>query len=101
MRFEIVGKNISVTDAMRTKIEKKLSLLNKYLIIDNDTVARVVVNVYPNSQKIEVTIPTKVGLLRTEVVHGKIPGDSGSRRLQGHSRRHQERRSGHSGRHRR
>jgi putative sigma-54 modulation protein len=72
MRFEIVGKNISVTDAMRTKIEKKLSLLNKYLIIDNDTVARVVVNVYPNSQKIEVTIPTKVGLLRTEVVHEDI-----------------------------
>lgn len=68
MRFEIVGKNIEVTEAMREKIEAKLSALDKYLIIDDETIARVVARVYPNSQKIEVTIPTKVGLLRTEVV---------------------------------
>lgn len=68
MRFEIVGKNIEVTEAMREKIEAKLTALDKYLIIDEDTIARVVARVYPNSQKIEVTIPTKVGLLRTEVV---------------------------------
>lgn len=67
MRFEIIGKNISVTPAMREKIEKKLSSLEKYLLIDEDTTARVVVRVYPNSQKIEVTIPTRVGILRTEV----------------------------------
>lgn len=67
MRFEIVGKNITITDAMREKIEKKLSGLEKYLLIDPDTTARVVARVYPNSQKIEVTIPTRVGLLRTEV----------------------------------
>lgn len=69
MRFEIVGKNVTVTPAMREKIEKKLSNLNKYLIIDDDTVVRVVARVYPNSQKVEITIPTKVGLLRTEVVN--------------------------------
>ena len=68
MRFEIVGKNVDVTEAMREKIETKLTALDKYLIIDEDTIARVVARVYPNSQKIEVTIPTKVGLLRTEVV---------------------------------
>jgi ribosomal subunit interface protein len=67
MRFEIVGKNVSVTPAMKEKIEKKLSGLNKYLLIDSDTIVRVVARVYPNSQKVEVTIPTKVGLLRTEV----------------------------------
>ncbi|MBE6123534.1 MAG: ribosome-associated translation inhibitor RaiA [Erysipelotrichaceae bacterium] len=69
MRFEIVGKNISVTDTMRSRIEKKLHGLEKYVLIDENTVARVVVRVYPDSQKIEVTIPTKVGLLRTEVKH--------------------------------
>ncbi len=69
MLFEIVGKNITVTDSMREKIEKKLSGLTKYLIIDENTVARVVTRVYPNIQKIEVTIPTKVGLLRSEVQH--------------------------------
>lgn len=68
MRFEIVGKNIEVTPAMREKIEKKLSSLDKYLLIDPETIARVVARVYPNSQKVEVTIPSKVGVLRTEVV---------------------------------
>ncbi|MEE3486916.1 MAG: ribosome-associated translation inhibitor RaiA [Bulleidia sp.] len=72
MRFEIVGKNIEVTPAMREKIEKKLSRLEKYLVIDENTTARVVTRVYPNSQKIEVTIPTKAGLLRTEVVNDDL-----------------------------
>ena len=67
MRFDIVGKNIEVTPAMREKIEKKLSGFDKYLLIDDDVIARVVTRVYPNSQKVEVTIPTKVGILRTEV----------------------------------
>ncbi|MBQ6221495.1 MAG: ribosome-associated translation inhibitor RaiA [Solobacterium sp.] len=69
MLFEIIGKNITVTSNMREQIEKKLSGLTKYLIIDDNTIARVVTRVYPNSQKIEVTIPTKVGLLRSEVTH--------------------------------
>ena len=69
MRFEIVGKNVEITDSMRDQIEKKLSNMDKYLLIDPDTIARVVARVYPNSQKIEVTIPTKIGLLRTEVVN--------------------------------
>ena len=69
MRFEIVGKNITITDTMREKIEKKLSGLQKYLLIDPDTTARVVARLYPASQKIEVTIPTRVGILRTEVEH--------------------------------
>lgn len=68
MRFEIVGKNISVTPAMKEQIEKKLSSLEKYLLIDSDTIVRVVARVYPTSQKVEITIPTKVGILRTEVV---------------------------------
>ena len=53
---------------VKATIEAKLSALDKYLIIDDETIARVVARVYPNSQKIEVTIPSKVGLLRTEVV---------------------------------
>lgn len=68
MRFEIVGKNVTVTPAMKEKIEKKISSLSKYLIINDDTIVRVVARVYPNSQKVEVTIPTKIGILRTEVV---------------------------------
>ena len=69
MRFEIIGKNISITSSMREKIENKLSALDKYLLIDPDTTARVVARVYPSSQKVEITIPSKVGILRTEVKH--------------------------------
>ena len=43
--------------------------MDKYLLIDPETRARVVVRTYPLTQKIEVTIPTKVGILRTEVEH--------------------------------
>lgn len=67
MRFEMIGKNVRITDAMKEKIEAKLSHLEKYVLIDEDAIARVVVRVYPNSQKIEVTIPSRVGLLRSEV----------------------------------
>ena len=69
MRFEIIGKNVTVTPAMKEKIESKLSALDKYLLIDPSTIARVVARVYPNSQKVEVTIPTKIGILRTEVIN--------------------------------
>lgn len=69
MRFEIVGDNVRVTEAMRNQIEKKLSGLEKYVLIDDNTTARVVCRVHPNSQKIEVTIPSKVGILRSEVEH--------------------------------
>lgn len=69
MRFEIVGKNVTVTPAMKEKIESKLSSLEKYLIIDEDTIVRVVARVYPNSQKVEVTVPSRIGILRTEVVN--------------------------------
>ncbi|SJZ83907.1 ribosome hibernation-promoting factor, HPF/YfiA family [Anaerorhabdus furcosa] len=69
MRFEIVGQHVSITEGMRTKIENKLSFLDKYFLIDEDTIARVVVKIYPTTQKIEVTIPSKIGLLRAEVEH--------------------------------
>ena len=72
MRFEIIGKNIKVTSAMEKQIEKKLSTLSKYVQLEEDTVARVVTRVYPNGQKIEVTIPTKFGILRTEVTNDDL-----------------------------
>ena len=44
----------------------------KYFIIDDSVVANVVVRVYPNKQKIEVTIPTKYAVLRAEVTHDDL-----------------------------
>ncbi|MEE0831459.1 MAG: ribosome-associated translation inhibitor RaiA [Longicatena sp.] len=72
MKVQIYGKNITVTAAIAEKIEKKLNHLEKYFIIDENVVANVVVRVYPNKQKIEVTIPTKYAVLRAEVVHDDL-----------------------------
>ena len=69
MKFEIYGDNITITEGMKHKIETKLSFLKKYLLIDENTTARVVAKVYPNAQKVEITIPSKVGILRAEVMH--------------------------------
>lgn len=69
MKFTIYGENVSIKNEMREKIENKLSFLSKYVVVDEDVSARVTVKRYENALKIEITIPTKVGLLRSEVVN--------------------------------
>ena len=66
MIIDIVGKNISVTPAMREWVEKKLSVLQKYFQVEESTKVRVVARTYPSSQKVEVTIWGKFGTLRAE-----------------------------------
>ena len=50
MKVQIYGKNITVTPAIAEKIEKKLNMLNKYFIIEEDVTANVVVRVYRTKQ---------------------------------------------------
>ncbi|WP_304757251.1 ribosome hibernation-promoting factor, HPF/YfiA family [Faecalibaculum rodentium] len=67
MKVNITGKNITVTQAIADKINKKLAILNKYFIIDDEDTANVLIRTYLDKQKIEVTIPTRFAILRTEV----------------------------------
>lgn len=67
MKLHIHGKNLTITQAMHSSTEKKLSMLEKFFQIDEDTNANVSVKVYNNSLKLEITIFTKVGVLRAEV----------------------------------
>lgn len=67
MKTEIIGKNIMITKAMKTITENKLQKLNKYVILGDDVKARVLARTYRNSQKIEITIVSAVGILRSEV----------------------------------
>ncbi len=69
MKFAIYGENVTVNDTMREKIEERLSELNKYVVIDEAQSARVTVKIYGGGLKVEVNVPTKVGLMRSEVVH--------------------------------
>lgn len=69
MKLHIHGKNVTITEAMLQATQKKLSFLEKYFLIEEDTPANVSVKVYPNSLKVEVTILSKIAILRAEVSH--------------------------------
>lgn len=66
MRIRFAGKNIDFTNAMKNVTEKKLERLCKYVVITDDTEVRVLARTYPHAQKVEITIPLKHGVLRTE-----------------------------------
>lgn len=67
MKFQIIGKNIDVTDAIRADIEKKLARMDKYFVINDDVLCRAVVRSYQVGAKVEITIFTKQMTFRTEV----------------------------------
>lgn len=69
MKVQIYGKNISITQGMSEKVEKKLKFLDKYFIIDESIIANVIVKVHNNDVRVEITIPTKMAVLRAEVQH--------------------------------
>ena len=66
MKFIISGKNITVTEGLKTAVQDKLSKLERYFTPDTEVV--VTLSVEKERQKIEVTIPTEYVLLRAEVV---------------------------------
>ncbi len=68
MKVNVRGKNVVITDGMLTRAEEKLSFLDKYIAIDEDTVANVLVKIYSAYHKVEVTVTSKIGLLRAEAV---------------------------------
>lgn len=69
MLVYIHGKNITITDAMHERVEKKLGFMDKYFDLDDSYRANVVVSVVGVNAKVEATIHTKFGLLRAEVAH--------------------------------
>ena len=64
MRFIIRGKNIEVTDGLREAVESKIGRLEKYFT--DDTEVYVTLSVEKGHQKIEVTIPVKGTIIRSE-----------------------------------
>lgn len=64
MKFEIRGKNIVLTDALKEYVEKRLSKLERY--IDDLRVAQVTLSVEHDLHKVEVTIPLNGLILRGE-----------------------------------
>ncbi len=66
MNYIISGKNIDVTPALKDTIEKKLGKLERYFTPETEIV--VTLSVEKGRQKIEVTIPMKGTIIRSEQV---------------------------------
>ena len=93
MLIYIHGKNVDITDAMHSKVEDKLQFLEKYFDVDDSFRTNVVVNVYPEGVKVEITITSKVGTLRAEVLHQDFYAavDKAVDKLEDQIRRHKTR----------
>ena len=69
MRFIITGRNIDVTDGLRSAVEEKLGKLDRFFA--PETEVNVTLSVEKERQKIEVTIPVKGNIIRSEQVSSK------------------------------
>ena len=64
MRYIISGKNIDVTESLKTAVYEKIGKLERYFT--PDTEIHVTLSVEKERQKIEVTIPVKGSIIRAE-----------------------------------
>ena len=64
MKFIISGKNIEVTPGLKDAIEQKLGKLERYFTPETEII--VTLSVEKERQKIEVTIPVKGNIIRSE-----------------------------------
>ena len=70
MKFIIVGKNIEVTEGLKAHVEDKIGKLEKYFT--PETEVHVTLSVEKDRQKIEVTIPVKGSIIRSEQVSNDL-----------------------------
>lgn len=66
MDIIIHGDKLKITSAMSEYIEEKLGKLNKYLENSDTVRATVIVKVKNHEQRVEITIPLKTFILRSE-----------------------------------
>jgi putative sigma-54 modulation protein len=66
MNFKITGRNLVITEGLKNAVISKLGKLEKYFKPDTDII--VTLSVEKDRQKIEVTIPVKGSIIRSEQV---------------------------------
>ena len=64
MRITITGKNMEITDSLRSAVEDRLSKLDRFFA--KDTEVHVTLSMEKERKKIEVTIPVKGSIIRSE-----------------------------------
>ena len=66
MRFIITGRNIDITEGLKSAVEEKLGKLDRFFAVETEV--NVTLSVEKERQKIEVTIPVKGNIIRSEQV---------------------------------
>ena len=66
MKFIIIGRNIDITEGLKSAVQEKLGKLERYFT--PETEIHVTLSVEQDRQKIEVTIPVKGNIIRSEQV---------------------------------
>ena len=69
MKYQIIGKNITVTEAISAAIENKVGKMDKYFRDRQEIDARAVVSSHGETAKVEITIFLPEMTLRAEVEH--------------------------------
>lgn len=72
MKYQIIGKNITVTDGISSAVTNKLSRLEKHIQVKGDIDCRVVVSTHGETARIEITIHLPQMPLRAEVEHADL-----------------------------
>ena len=65
-KFIIIGRNIDITEGLKSAVQEKLGKLERYFT--PETEIHVTLSVEKDRQKIEVTIPVKGNIIRSEQV---------------------------------
>lgn len=66
MKYIISGKNIEVTEGLKSAVQDKIGKLERYFTADTEI--HVTLSVEKDRQKIEITIPMKGNIIRAEQV---------------------------------
>ena len=64
MKCIITGRNIEITESIKTAVEEKITKLGRYFA--PDVVAQVTMSMEKSRQKVEITIPVKKDVIRAE-----------------------------------
>lgn len=66
MKYIITGRNIEITESLKAAVYEKIGKLERYF--SPDTEVHVTLSIQKDNQKIEVTIPVKGNIIRSEQV---------------------------------
>lgn len=72
MKYQIIGKNITVTEGISCAIQNKMARMDKYFVINEDVECRAVVSSHGETAKVEITIFCPQMTLRAEVEHADL-----------------------------